>query len=470
MDADKDTDKDTKQAATSVVAGTSSTPGAIHVDESSMEGHQSEIVKKDDGSKTRSRALLGTGIVVILLLAIVVGLFVGNVIGTRREMLGDAGSPNTDTVAVPAATPPTTSSVPTSSVPLEAHSETPSLRPSPTPIVASSVPSETRSETPSLRPSPTPTVASSVPSETRSETPSLRPSPSLSMKASQTPAITPRLTILFDLFVEHKVSMQALLDLSSPQYAALDWMTNNDSADLQSTLSDDQLVERFFVVLLYFATDGASWVDQAGFLTSSLNTCAWRIVNNYSANTGVGCNDAGSVELLRLPHNNLNGQIPSELGQLSSLETLGFRGNNLNGRIPSELGQLSRLDGLDLSANALTGQIPSELGLLSRVQTFQLHYNALTGRLPSELGELSSAVFLFLHFNAMTGPIPTELGQISNLLQLFLYSNALTGQIPSELGQISSLQLLWLGGNDFTGTLPGELDRFSDVLNENFTL
>jgi DNA/RNA endonuclease G (NUC1) len=50
--------------------------GAIHVDESSMEGH---------GSKTRSRALLGTGIVVIILLAIVDRLFVGNVIGTREK-------------------------------------------------------------------------------------------------------------------------------------------------------------------------------------------------------------------------------------------------------------------------------------------------------------------------------------------------------------------------------------------------
>jgi hypothetical protein len=98
---------------------------------------------------------------------------------------------------------------------------------------------------------------------------------------------------LSDLFVDYKVSIVALQDLSSPQYLALDWMAYNDSADLQLPLSDDQVVERFVVVLLYFATDGASWLDPAGFLTSSLNTCAWNAFNK-----GVGCNDEGSVVTL----------------------------------------------------------------------------------------------------------------------------------------------------------------------------
>jgi hypothetical protein len=128
-DVNKDTNKDTKQAATSVVAGTgtgtgTATPGAIHVDESSMEGQQSEVVKEVDSSKTRSRALLGAGIVVILLLATIIG----SVIGTR-----DTKSPNA--VAVPATTEPTTTPKPTtaSSVP----SPSPSMKPTRTPTFAS---------------------------------------------------------------------------------------------------------------------------------------------------------------------------------------------------------------------------------------------------------------------------------------------------------------------------------------------
>jgi hypothetical protein len=67
-------------------------------------------------------------------------------------------------------------------------------------------------------------------------------------------------------------------------------MTNNDSTDLQSTLSDDELVDRFAMVHLYFVTGGARWEkNQAGFL-APFNTCSW--------NNGKGvllCNGEGSV-------------------------------------------------------------------------------------------------------------------------------------------------------------------------------
>jgi hypothetical protein len=105
-----------------------------------------------------------------------------------------------------------------------------------------------------------------------------------------------RLATLSDLLVDYNVSIQALQDLSSPQYAALDWMANIDSTDpLQFTMSDNELVERFVLVLLYFATGGASWLDQARFLSPSLNTCSWK-----TGVGGLGCNDEGSVVSLDL--------------------------------------------------------------------------------------------------------------------------------------------------------------------------
>jgi hypothetical protein len=111
--------------------------------------------------------------------------------------------------------------------------------------------------------------------------------------------IPTRLASLFDFFVIYNISIQALQDLSSPQYAALDWMANIDSIDLQATLSDDELVERFVLVLLYFATGGASWSDQANFLIPSLNICSWN--RNVDFIRGVlGCNDEGSVVRLDL--------------------------------------------------------------------------------------------------------------------------------------------------------------------------
>jgi hypothetical protein len=86
-----------------------------------------------------------------------------------------------------------------------------------------------------------------------------------------------------------------LQDLSSPQYEALDWMTNEDSTDLQSTMSNDELVERFVLLVLYFATGGESWVSQHGFLNPLNTHCSWN-----SGELGVVCNDQGSVVELDL--------------------------------------------------------------------------------------------------------------------------------------------------------------------------
>jgi len=97
---------------------------------------------------------------------------------------------------------------------------------------------------------------------------------------------------LSQLFVDYEISRQALQDPSTPQYAAFNWMANIDSIDLQDTLSNDALVERFVLVLLYFATGGANWSDQFLFLSPSLDICSW----NLGFLLGVfECNDEGSV-------------------------------------------------------------------------------------------------------------------------------------------------------------------------------
>jgi hypothetical protein len=84
-------------------------------------GQQAEVVEEDNGSKTRRRALLYSGIVVVLSVSIIIG----SVFGTRDTSL--------NAVSVPASTAPTISSIPS-----ETPSETPSLRPSPSPSIKAS--------------------------------------------------------------------------------------------------------------------------------------------------------------------------------------------------------------------------------------------------------------------------------------------------------------------------------------------
>jgi hypothetical protein len=66
-------------------------------------------------------------------------------------------------------------------------------------------------------------------------------------------------------------------------------MVSKDSIHLQSTLSDDEIVERFTLVLLHSATGG----DIRGFLSPVVNTCSWN-------SDVVACNDESSVVSLNL--------------------------------------------------------------------------------------------------------------------------------------------------------------------------
>ncbi|XP_027922875.1 receptor-like protein EIX1 [Vigna unguiculata] len=81
-------------------------------------------------------------------------------------------------------------------------------------------------------------------------------------------------------------------------------------------------------------------------------------------NIDLSCNNlSGEIQ----KRNNLNGEIPSEIGNLSSLESLDLSRNHLHGRIPSSLSQLDFLGKLNLSYNSLSGRIP----LGRHLQTFE---------------------------------------------------------------------------------------------------
>ena len=72
------------------------------------------------------------------------------------------------------------------------------------------------------------------------------------------------------------------------------------------------LIQRYSLIVLYYATNGANWFDNEGWLSDS-DECDWY---------GVTCNDSGFVTGLQLDGNNLIGTIPSNIASLSQLGTL----------------------------------------------------------------------------------------------------------------------------------------------------
>ena len=139
--------------------------------------------------------------------------------------------------------------------------------------------------------------------------------------------------------------------------------------------------------------------------------------------------------------------------------------NNLNGELPQELGNLSALYTLHLSQNRLTGELPSSTGNLTRLKILELSQNQLTGELPSSIGNLSSLIHLDLGDNRLTGAVPSSIGNLSNVVSLDLTNNQLSGEIPSELAGLPNIEFLTLSGNQWGGCIPlGIVDSCSDIL------
>ena len=243
--------------------------------------------------------------------------------------------------------------------------------------------------------------------------------------------------------------------------------------------------DRAALVAIYHATDGPNWDHRIGWLTSdplyewasvvtdSDGRVTWLALgnNNLTGELPPELGNLSKLQLLRVHDNNLTGEFPNQLRNLTALVDLalgdnpGHPGNNeFTGPIPAWLGNLTSLDSLSLHGNAFTGTIPSSLGDLSKLEFLTLNDNALSGSIPASLGNLDSLRWLHLNGNNLTGPIPSRLGGLSSLVQLNLGENMLSGPIPPELGSLENLEILnlWSAG-DLGGEIPPELGDLTSL-------
>ena len=114
-----------------------------------------------------------------------------------------------------------------------------------------------------------------------------------------------------------------------------------------TTVTEIPEAECSALVSLYNSSHGDDWVDNTDWLVTT-TPCTW---------FGIDCS-SGQVSSLDLDNNNLNGPLPTELGNLANLAILDLDGNQLSGPVPPILGNLSNLIILDLSDNQLDGPIP----------------------------------------------------------------------------------------------------------------
>lgn len=87
---------------------------------------------------------------------------------------------------------------------------------------------------------------------------------------------------------------------------------------------------------------------------------------------------------INMASNQLTGNIPTEMGDLSVLRSLNLSNNLLTGAIPVSFQNLENLESLDLSHNKLSGKIPREITQLYALSTFSVAFNNLSGEIPFE--------------------------------------------------------------------------------------
>lgn len=206
------------------------------------------------------------------------------------------------------------------------------------------------------------------------------------------------------------------------------------------------------LLALYNSTDGANWVTP------------WDLNQPVSTWNGVFVTSS-RVTTISLFSENLTGDIPPEIGNLTALTNLSLGINNLSGSLPAEIGGLSSLTNLNLLNNDLSGSIPPEIGALTSLTALSFTGNDLTGSIPTEIGNLSNLIFLRLDNNELTGGIPLSVWSLTSLTHLELNRNSLTGTIPQEIINLSSLQILRLSENDLSGSLPVGIWSLSSLTN-----
>nr|TKS12968.1 putative LRR receptor-like serine/threonine-protein kinase RFK1 isoform X1 [Populus alba] len=179
--------------------------------------------------------------------------------------------------------------------------------------------------------------------------------------------------------------------------------------------------------------------------------------------------------------NRLLGEIPKELGNITTLTYLSLEANQISGIIPPDLGKLINLQTLMLSSNRFTGNLPVSFSGLINLTDFRINDNNFSGTIPIFIQNWKKLERLEMHATGLEGPIPLNIYLLNNLVELrisdingptqsfpmlknmtgmirlTLRSCNISGEIPAYLWTMKSLELLDVSFNKLVGKIPASI-------------
>ncbi|GLJ41770.1 hypothetical protein SUGI_0864510 [Cryptomeria japonica] len=160
---------------------------------------------------------------------------------------------------------------------------------------------------------------------------------------------------------------------------------------------------------------------------------------------------------LHIGENSFPVQLPSWFENVSSLVSLDLRDCDLQGNLSFMLSHSSSLVMLYLSECNLTGVFPTSIANFSKLMTMDLASNNFEGSIPSSFCSLTSLRHLHLNHNQLSGQIPPSLCELPELSNLVLGHNQFSGTIPDCLSKLSSLEMLSLHSSGLRGNISLQL-------------
>ena len=161
-----------------------------------------------------------------------------------------------------------------------------------------------------------------------------------------------------------------------------------------------------------------------------------------------------SCPFLLLPADNqLDGELPVELGLLEGMEHFSVYLNTISGPLPESIKLWKKLSMLILENNRFTGNLPTYMDEWPNLDTASFAHNQFTGDIPS-FAASTKLRSLALSDNLLTGSINEVFDSNLSLEMLYLQDNDLTGQFnPVLMARLKNLKLLDCSNNQISGQL-----------------